>query len=54
LTNMQEVIYVLADSRGGEVVQKPLGGFQGVVVSDFYTAYDSLGCPQQRCTSCEI
>ena len=49
LTNMQEVIYVLADSREGEVVQKLLGGFQGVVVSDFYTAYDSLGCPQQRC-----
>jgi hypothetical protein len=49
LTNMQEVIYVLADSREGGVVQKLLGGFQGVVVSDFYTAYDSLGCPQQRC-----
>jgi predicted RecB family nuclease len=49
LTNMQEVIYVLADSREGEVVQNLLRGFQGVVVSDFYTAYDSLGCPQQRC-----
>ena len=49
LTNMQEVIFVLADSRDGEVVQKLLATFQGVVVSDFYTAYDSLGCPQQRC-----
>jgi predicted RecB family nuclease len=49
LTNMQEVIYVLADSREGEVAQNLLRGFQGVVVSDFYTAYDSLGCPQQRC-----
>ena len=49
LTNLHEVIYVLADSREGEVVQKLLTGFKGVVVSDFYTAYDSLGCPQQRC-----
>jgi hypothetical protein len=49
LTNMEGVIYVLADSREGEGVQTLLGGFQGVVVSDFYTAYDSLGCPQQRC-----
>ena len=49
LTNMHEVIYVLADSREGEIVQTLLAGFKGVVVSDFYTAYDSLGCPQQRC-----
>src|SRR5260370_9637834 len=38
LTNMQEVIYVLADSREGEVVQKLLVGFEGVVVSECYTA----------------
>jgi hypothetical protein len=24
-------------------------GFKGVLVSDFYTAYDTIGCPQQRC-----
>ena len=49
LTTMREVVYVLADSREGEIIQKLLSGFKGVVVSDFYTAYDSLGCPQQRC-----
>jgi len=49
LTNMDEVVYVLADSREGEMAQKVLAGFNGVLVSDFYTAYDSIGCPQQRC-----
>ena len=26
-----------------------LEGFKGVLVSDFYAAYDSLDCPQQKC-----
>src|ERR1035438_8015533 len=49
LTSNTEVVYILADSREGEVVQQLLAGFKGVLVSDFYTAYDSIGCPQQRC-----
>jgi len=49
LTNMNEVFYTLADSREGEMVQKLLPDFKGVLVSDFYTAYDSIGCPLQRC-----
>jgi hypothetical protein len=42
-------VYILADNREGEMVRKLLAGFKGVLVSDFYTAYDSIGCPQQRC-----
>ena len=49
LTNMNEVFYILADSREGDMVQKLIPDFKGVLVSDFYTAYDSVGCPQQRC-----
>ncbi|MGO9584837.1 MAG: IS66 family transposase [Limisphaerales bacterium] len=49
LTNLNEVFYTLADSREGDMVQKLLPDFKGVLVSDFYTAYDSIGCPQQRC-----
>jgi hypothetical protein len=49
LTSHKEVVYILADSREGEIAQKFLAGFKGVLVSDFYTAYDSIGCPQQRC-----
>ena len=26
-----------------------MGAFEGVLVSDFFTAYDSLNCPQQKC-----
>lgn len=26
-----------------------LNGFSGVLVSDFYSAYDSINCPQQKC-----
>ncbi len=49
LTSNSEVVYILADSREGEVIQKLLAGFKGVLVSDFYIAYDSIGCAQQRC-----
>ncbi len=48
-TNLEEVVYVYAPSREGELVQSLLKDFRGVLVSDFYTAYDSLECPQQKC-----
>lgn len=49
LTNLNEVVYILAESREGEVIQKLLSNFKGVLVSDFYAAYDSIECPQQKC-----
>ena len=49
LTNMHEVVYILTESREGEFIQKLLGQFNGVLVSDFYSAYDSIECPQQKC-----
>lgn len=49
LTSNSEVVYILADTREGEIVQELLAGFNGILVSDFYTAYDSVGCLQQRC-----
>lgn len=48
-TNLHEVAYLYSDSREGEIAHATLAGFQGVLVSDFYSAYDSLACPQQRC-----
>ena len=39
LTNLREVVYILAESREGEFVQKLLQGFNGVLVSDFYAVY---------------
>jgi hypothetical protein len=49
LTNLCEVVYILAESREGEIVQDLLKVFNGVLVSDFYAAYDAIECPQQKC-----
>lgn len=48
-TNLQEVAYVYADSREGEMLQALLREYKGVLVSDFYAVYDSIACPQQKC-----
>jgi predicted RecB family nuclease len=45
----EEVVYLYRPSREGEFLGKLLAGFRGVLVSDFYPAYDSLPCPQQKC-----
>ena len=49
LTNMEEVAYLYTDTREGELVQSLLQEFKGVLVTDFYAAYDSIDCPQQKC-----
>ena len=49
LTNMTEVAYIIAESREAEIVLDLLKDFKGVLVSDFYAAYESIPCPQQKC-----
>src|SRR6516165_8434636 len=41
--------YVYNDTREGHLLQAMLKDFKGVLVSDFYAAYDSIQCPQQKC-----
>jgi predicted RecB family nuclease len=48
-TNLHEVVYLYADSRDGELVRATLSDFSGVLVSDFFSVYDAMGCPQQKC-----
>jgi predicted RecB family nuclease len=48
-TNLEEVAYIYSDTREGTVVGELLKNFRGVLISDFYTAYDSLDCVQQKC-----
>lgn len=48
-TNHREVIYLYSDTREADMLHATLARFKGVLVSDFYAAYDSLDCPQQRC-----
>jgi hypothetical protein len=47
--NPETVVYVYAPARDGDTARDTLAGFKGVLVSDFYSAYDSLDCPQQKC-----
>ena len=39
-TSMEEVIYVWSETREGYVATDFLANFDGVLVSDFYTAYE--------------
>ena len=49
LTSMEAVVYIYTETREGEYIQSLLKDFKGVLVSDFYAAYDSIDCPQQKC-----
>jgi predicted RecB family nuclease len=42
-------VYVYSPTREGTTLTDTLKGFKGVLVSDFYAAYDSAECPQQKC-----
>ena len=47
--SMEEVAYVYSETREGDLLQTMLKEFKGVLVSDFYAAYDAIQCPQQKC-----
>jgi hypothetical protein len=49
LTSMEEVAYFHTPTRAGDTIQAMLKDFSGVLVSDFYAAYDAIECPQQKC-----
>jgi hypothetical protein len=49
LANMQDVVYLYRPNREADFLRDLLCGFKGVLVTDFYTGYDSLPCEQQKC-----
>jgi predicted RecB family nuclease len=49
LTNLEDVHYLYRPSREADFLQDLLDDFKGVLVTDFYTGYDSLPCDQQKC-----
>jgi len=49
LTSMEEVVYIYTATREGDYIQSLLQDYKGVLVSDFYAAYESINCPQQKC-----
>ena len=48
-TSMEDVIYIWSETRESSVATEILKDFKGVLVSDFYSAYNSAACPQQKC-----
>jgi predicted RecB family nuclease len=49
LASMEEVAYFRTANREGSIIQTMLRDFSGVLVSDFYAAYDAIECRQQKC-----
>lgn len=47
--SVETVVFLYKPTREGDFLKELLDGFRGVLVSDFYTAYDALPCPKQRC-----
>ena len=47
--NLTTIAYVYAESREAVILEDLLDGFSGVLISDFYAAYDSVPCAQQKC-----
>lgn len=48
----RHTLYHVDDSRGGRVIRRLLGeAFGGTLVSDFYGAYDTIRCKQQKCVT---
>ena len=48
-TNLEEVAFVYSETREACTPQDVLRNFRGILVSDFYSAYDSIECAQQKC-----
>ena len=49
LASMDHVAYFYTPTREGATIRAMLKNFVGVLVSDFYAAYNSIECPQQKC-----
>src|SRR5260370_551915 len=47
--NVEEVVYMYRPTREGDFLRDLLKHFKGVLISDFYAAYDVLECHQQKC-----
>jgi hypothetical protein len=47
--SQEEVVYMYRDTRKTYFLHELFKDFRGVLITDFYTGYDSLPCPQQKC-----
>jgi len=49
LATAHVILFLPSDSRGHETVQDIFEGYKGVLVSDFWSAYNKLNVKQQKC-----
>src|SRR5262249_52994937 len=49
LTDGRRVVFRMTATRETTMVRQLLADYGGVLVSDFYAGYDSIGCRQQKC-----
>jgi len=49
LTDGTHFIFRLTETRETTALRKTLRSFEGVLISDFFPGYDSMGCRQQKC-----
>jgi len=47
--NLDTVYFTYRESREAQFVGELLREFSGILISDFFTGYDSIDCPQQKC-----
>jgi hypothetical protein len=48
-TNGDYVLFKLTETRETTIVHQILEKYEGVLISDFYTGYDSIPCKHQKC-----
>ena len=49
MTNAEEVISFYKSTREGDFIKEYLANYNGILVSDFYSVYDTMNCLQQKC-----
>jgi Transposase IS66 family len=47
--NMHQVAYIYNETREANILHVSLKDFTGILVSDFYPAYEGVQCAQQKC-----
>ena len=48
-TNMSSVLFLFRPNREADFLKGFFRKFKGVVISDFFSGYDSISCSQQKC-----
>jgi len=43
------ILYLASESRGHETIKDIFEGYEGILISDFWTAYNKLDAEQQKC-----